>query len=469
MISLTSREHFARSRSFLFFEEGPTLRPYGLRFWLAYVANFLVCVATNTLVRYADFVREIGGSSWELGWIVGLGTLGSLGVRFFLGRAADRHGAEKVWIASLILFALACFAHLGVNNPHGFGIYFWRLVFSAALAGIMGASTTFISRGAGPQRMAELIGMLGTSGFLGVIVGTQMGDFIAVNIHNVRLIFVVGGALTLVAGCFAWAASVGIEQAPIRTRASASRVLRRFSHHSFIILGVVMGMGLGLPPVFLPAMAHSWGVERIGLFFAVYAPVAVITRVVTRGIFTRYDLRLLAAGSMMAIVLGHLLLIVVQSEWGLVIPAVVFGVGHAILYPSVVSLGATRFPERCRGLGTNLMMAASDLGVVSGGPLAAVLLATAARFGLPQYPTMVGSMSIVLTLGTIVFLATAPRPRSRRSGLVIKRGTPAWAQEAATSLPAAQVFSAFGSDKIPTRIPRSEGPKSVVPEKALTV
>ncbi|MCS7238276.1 MAG: MFS transporter [Thermoguttaceae bacterium] len=388
-------------------------RRYGPRFWVAYVANFLTCIATNTLIRYADFVRELGGSAWELGWIVGIGTVGSLAVRFILGEATDRHGAQKVWVGSLLLFALACFAHLGINDPTGFPIYFWRLVFCSAIAGIFGASTTFISQGAGPARMAELIGMLGTSGFLGVIVGTQLGDQIVVGWRQTRLIFVAGGALALMAAVFALAATAGTATVRSSRRISSWRVLRRFSHYSLIVLGIGMGMGLGLPPVFLPALAHSLGIERVGIFFAVYAPVAVIARVATRGLFGRYDLRYLAVGSMLLLGVAHFSLLFVQSEWSLGLPALIFGVAHAVIYPTVVALGTTRFPERCRGLGTSLMMAASDLGMVVGAPLASSLLAFGSWVGWAPYPTMLVTVSVILCLTATFFGLTGPKPRCR--------------------------------------------------------
>lgn len=394
--------------------DGLESRRYGSRFWMAYLANFLTCIATNTLIRYADFVRELGGSAWELGWIVGVGTVGSLAVRFVLGHATDRHGAQKVWVGSLLLFGLTCFAHLDIHNPHGWAIYFWRLVFCSAIAGIFGASTTFVSQGAGPARMAELIGMLGTSGFLGVIVGTQLGDQIVVGWRQTRLIFVAGGILAFLAAVFALAATVGAPQVSAPRRISSWRVLRRFSHYSLIVLGIGMGMGLGLPPVFLPALAHSLGIERVGLFFAVYAPVAVLGRIATRGLFSRYDLRKLAVGSMMLLGVAHSLLLLVGNEWSLAVPALVFGVAHAVIYPTVVALGTTRFPERCRGLGTSLMMAASDFGMVVGAPLASSLLALAGRMGWPPYPTMLITVSLILVATATFFGFTGPKPRCRR-------------------------------------------------------
>ncbi len=211
-------------------------------------------MATNTLVRYADFVHELGGTSWHLGWIVGVGMVGSLAGRFVLGRAIDRHGAAVIWLVSLVIFAVSCWAHLGIHTAAGVGIYIWRLVFCLAIAGIFAASTTFVSQGASPARMAELIGMLGTSGFVGVVVGTQLGDLLVVGWRKFEESLWWGQSSTV--GCrLAAAATAGysLENRPIRT--STWRVVRSFGHLSFIILGMAMGIGLGLPPVFLPAMA----------------------------------------------------------------------------------------------------------------------------------------------------------------------------------------------------------------------
>ena len=43
------------------------------------------------LFRYADFVTCLGGSEYELGWIVGVGMLGSIAMRIFQGVGIDRY------------------------------------------------------------------------------------------------------------------------------------------------------------------------------------------------------------------------------------------------------------------------------------------------------------------------------------------------------------------------------------------
>ncbi len=154
----------------------PDSRGYGASFWLAYASNALVCVALALLYRYADLILLLGGTELHLGWIIGLGWIGSLGMRFFLGKGIDSYGTRRIWLGSLAVFVASCFAHLGLASCHGPAIYLLRIAQCTATAGLFGASTTFIAGRAGGPRMAELIGMLGTSGFVGMILGTQLGD-----------------------------------------------------------------------------------------------------------------------------------------------------------------------------------------------------------------------------------------------------------------------------------------------------
>jgi hypothetical protein len=52
----------------------------------------LISAAVAILYRYADFVTLLGGSEFHLGWIVGVGMVGSLSVRLALGSWIDHHG-----------------------------------------------------------------------------------------------------------------------------------------------------------------------------------------------------------------------------------------------------------------------------------------------------------------------------------------------------------------------------------------
>ncbi len=384
---------------------------YGRQFWLAYTSNALLLVAVALLFRYADFITLLGGTEFHLGWIVGIGTFGSLFTRLLIGSWLDRYGTRLLWLASAVLFSATCFAHLGVQSHTGVAVYLLRISYCCAVAGANGASMTFISKCGPKERLAELVGMLGTAGFLGSVVGTLLGDLLlgslSVGRSQVVEMFVLAGLLALCSLPFAWAATrrehASRSHAPrgnqgLQPNPSLLSLLRR--HHPGVVLavGVAMGIGLGLPAVFLRTYAADLGIPRIGLFFMVYAVAAIITRVLTRRWPERFGPRPLILLGTAGMAASVLLFLPVRAEWHLILPAIGYGCSHAILFPSVVAAGSVTFPLANRGLATLLVLAMWDLGQLIGAPTAGAVLRYSPLAGLAPYPTMFVVMTALLVI-----------------------------------------------------------------------
>ncbi len=387
--------------------------PYGVTFWRAYMANLLVMVAMALLFRYADFVTLLGGSEWHLGWIVGTGVMGSLIMRLVLGAGIDRYGPRRVWLASLGLLAASCFAHLLVHRCDGPSIYVLRILFCSAAAGVFGSTVTFISGTAPLRRMAEMIGMLGTAGFFGIVLGTQLGDLLCgtevIQRNQVDRMFLVAGSLALAAMAFAATATQGSAAPAIRRRPPLFWIIRRYHPGTVLLVGIVMGVGIGLPTTFLRTYAAELGIAKIGLFFAVYSPTAILTRLLTRRLPERIGLMPMILLGLTALVTGQLLMLVVRSEWYFVLPGIGYGVAHAILFPTVIAAGSRTFPNRHRGLGTTLMLAMYDVGQLIGAPSAGAIVHFSSNWGLSGYPTLFVVASILLSSVGLIFALTGRR------------------------------------------------------------
>ena len=386
---------------------------YGQAFWMAYVSNLLAAIATALLYRYSDFLTLLGGNEFHLGWIVGVGMIGSLLMRLSLGSCIDNYGTKLVWLGSTLLFAAACFAHLAVVSHTGAAIYVLRVLFCVAVAGIVGASTTFVSKSGPTERMAELVGMLGTSGFLGIVGGTLLGDFllgsVTVDRHQVEQMFIAAGVLGLLSYPFAWLATRGEVWAKPLGGSSLVSVLRRHHPGPVLVICVAMGLGLGLPCVFLRTYAADLDIPRIGLFFFVYCVAAIVTRLITRRWPERFGTRRLIVVSMVGLVGAMLLFLPVHREWHLVLPAVGFGCSHAILFPAVIAAGSVTFPARHRGLAMVLVLAAYDVGQLIGAPTAGAVLRYSPSAGLPPYPTMFLTMAGLLAAAGGYYAAVGRR------------------------------------------------------------
>ncbi len=375
-------------------------RLYGPRFWYAYAASTLVTVAVAILFRYADLVTLLGGTELQLGWIVGLGMVGSLLARFSLGVAIDQQGPKRIWLGSLVVLAGTCLAHLAISRCDGPEIYLLRLLYCTSIAGVFGASTTFISTGVNISRMAEVLGILGTSGFVGMMLGTQLGDALAgpgpAERWVVDRMFMAAGLLVLGAIPFAWLATRGTHPLVKRRDPVTWETLWKYQPGFVLVVGMVAGAALSLPQAFLRPYAEFIHVPRIGTFFTVVAVTAVATRIVNRYVLQRLGLQVMVVIGLGLLALAQVLYLAVDSEWKFLLPGLPYGIGQAILYPVVAALGTATFPERYRGMGITLILAAFDVGQLVAGPAAGGLIRGSESFGLPGYPILFLASSAAL-------------------------------------------------------------------------
>ncbi|MBX7169137.1 MAG: MFS transporter [Pirellulales bacterium] len=380
---------------------------YGLPFWFNYAANMAIMVASSLLFRYADFIAFRGGTEWDLGWIVGLGMLGSLAMRFAQGVGIDQYGTRMIWLVSCCGFIGSCLAHLLITDVHGPAIYLARIVFNTSVSGIFGASITNVARRVPPRRMAEAIGTLGTSGFLGMMTGSLLGDrlFAGVQITewHIQTMFLTAAGLGAVSMALAWASTRGQSNPPPRRQPPLGRVLQRFHPGPMLVMAAAMGFGLGIPPTFVRPFTADLGLGGIALFFWVYAPTAFITRLSIRRLPERIGSRATALWGQAAIVASMLAFLPVTANWQLVFPAVLIGIAHAMLFPAIVAGGSSEFPARFRGLGTTLMLAMFDLGNLVGSPMAGMELHLAERLGWQRYPSMFLFIAVLMAAAGLYY------------------------------------------------------------------
>lgn len=394
--------------------------PYDATFWFCYAANLSLMVAVSLLFRYADFVRVIGGGPFELGLIVGVGMLGALATRGLQGAAIDRLGARRVWQLALLLFAISMLAHLAVQRVDGVGVYLARMLLMTSTAAAFGSSLTYVSLRAPPGRIGETIGIIGTSGFLGIALGPTLGDWLLagdVTRPQIARLFVASATLSIVA-------LVCVSRTPRPCPRPKHRplpllaVLRRYHPGTILLIAATMGMILGLPHTFLNAYAIELGLPRIKIFFLVYAFSALVVRIRTRRMADLWGVRPVILWGLSSAVLSMVSYLLVRNEWSLAIPAAFAGAAHALLFPAVVAGGNAAFPARYRGLSTTLMLAMSDIGNLIGQPAMGGIVELARRAGLPPYPTLFSALACLLLVIASCYGLVSRRPSKQKPVIV---------------------------------------------------
>ena len=169
---------------------------------------------------------------------------------------------------------------------------------------------TFVSSRVPPPRVAEMIGMLGTAGFLGTVLGTQLGDYLlatdVVLRSQIETMFVTAALLGSCSLVFAFLATYGQSRPAPSHRPPLTQLIARYHPGIVLLVGVAMGVGLGLPGTFLRTYAASLDIPRIGVFFGIYAPAAIVTRIVTRRLPERFGNRPMILAGVGGMVLSQL-------------------------------------------------------------------------------------------------------------------------------------------------------------------
>ena len=383
------------------------VRGYDRVFWLAYLANGLVTVCNAMMFRYADFVQVLGGKEQQLGLIVGCGMVGSILVRFAQGVGIDHYGASRIWVGCMAAYTASLLAHLWLTSAYSPWIFVARIVMQSSLAGVFGASITFVSLRVSPQRMAEIIGTLGTSGFIGILIGPAIADWLCGDGTPERgtivRLFQTAVGVAAVGTIATWLAVRGELQLAPRHQPQLFHLLRRYSSWVIALVAAAMGAGFSIPTTFLRPFAAEMGIERIGMYFGVYALAAFIARVSTRRLFERYGNRRWILTGMGLLTASYWLYVPATTLATLAVPGMIAGVAHALLFPSIIAAGTSAFPRRFLGVATSFMLAMFDFGTFIGAPIVGVFLQSAKERGLPAYPYMFAGTGVVFALIFLIY------------------------------------------------------------------
>jgi MFS family permease len=378
---------------------------YTHAFWLAYAANVLLVTANALTFRFAEFVKWLGGTEAITGQIVSVGMIGSLLARLSLGRDIDGHGIRRMWIGSSLLFVIGA-AATTVTETLGWELYAARAAFAVGLSSMFACSISHIQHPVPPHRRTEVIGMLGSSGFVGMIFGTQLGDLLFQQFPPGRFVFTLLFSGTTLCGVLYLALVVYLTRGDRHVRPqetyAAHRLMFRYWPGPVVLVALMMGLGFVVTTVFLTRHATEAGLPGIRTFFTVYALSAFVVRWVSRNWSYSIGRHRMILLGLLGHGLGFLMLSRVSAEWHLIGPAMLCGFGHALLFPCVVSLGSGAFPPEYRGSGTTLTLGFMDLGILLSAPLLGRVIDEAGFDAM-----YLASSGVTLTIAAIYGLSTA--------------------------------------------------------------
>ncbi len=341
---------------------------YTFSFFQVLAGAMLTMTAVSMQFHFGEYVASVGYSVDVLGWITGIGVAGTILLRPHAGTWIDSVGCRPCFVAAAVGGAIA-------NFSFQFATSFWsicaiRTLMSASHATFLTTVAVYAAHAASPQRRAESLGTVGIGGFMGMMIGPTVGDVIFATAAGADgtfpLFFNIVACVSLLAGLVVINVRV---DAPERHADAPPfwALLRRHWPGRILTVCVAFAACLTIQMTFLERFAHHRGFEDIRWFFLAYGPTAIVLRILGRRVPQRFGRRRVCVTGLCIMGIGVLLFIPVRASWHLVFPAMLMGVGHAWIFPSMVDLVADAMPVEHRGLGTSVALGAMDVGFIFGG------------------------------------------------------------------------------------------------------
>ena len=352
--------------------------------------GFLYLAAADFIVRSAYqmgktpllplFAAALGAGDALLGFIVSVSTLTGMVLKPFVGLLSDRWG-RRVWlIAGTALFTGMPFLYRFVETPEQ--LVALRVAHGLATA-IYGPVTLAYVASLSRGRRAERLGWFSIARGVGYVVGPAAAGWMLLTMDPVEVFTVIG-----ILSSLAFVPVVLLPTAPAGPRQDRSPLLRHAraalragvrSRAVWLAGGLDAGINLGLyaARAFLPLYALSIGanIAMAGAFFAVQEAVHLLLNPIGGRVADRAgNPQTVTAG---VLVIGGALTLLTFADPGLTLmgPAVLIGLGQALVFPSTLALVSESMDDRALGAGLGFVGALRNAGKVVGPVIAGLLIA----------------------------------------------------------------------------------------------
>jgi predicted MFS family arabinose efflux permease len=363
----------------------------------AFSSVFFILIPTIPI-----YLSRSGSTDAGIGILVGVLSVSSLILRPLIGRALLKIPEKKFMIVGSLLYALSSIAYL-------FAEPFWPILIVRVFQGIglavfQTASFTLITRISPDAHRGQSLSYFYLAINIAFALGPSLGMYV-MNLFDFSILFVVCTGLSLLS-LFITLKLGKTQGVPLGNES--------LKDHPFIsrealppaIMAFMGNIIWGAVTAFFPLYALGHGVANPGLFFAAMALTLIFGRAFGGKLLDLYSKKKVILPCLIAQIVAMSILTFSTTLPMFILVAVVWGVGNAFFYPSLVAYaidlaGSSHSPA----IGTYLAL--SDFGSGMGSVIMGIILQ------LTNYQTMF--LTLVLTgLINLLYFYLAVRKKSQK-------------------------------------------------------
>jgi MFS family permease len=359
------------------------------------------------------YMKSLGGQDSDVGLIFGVFSLSALASRFVAGPLVDLWGRKLPLLIGVVLFLAAMLLYSFANTVSS--LVLLRL-FHGIGFGIVGtASSALAADLAPPRRRGEALGWYGNFASISLAISPGIALWLisapGLPISGFPLLFLAGDVVVLLALLFAL--QVRESRRPTAARPalvaalSPGRIFCRDAlPFAFAMLFAAFTFGAFIS--FVPLYLSTENSGNVPIFFLAYAAVMTASRPVVGRISDRFDRRVVAVPLMLLCAAGVSLFALGPSLPVALAAALVFGVGHGALNPTLLALVVDVVKPQERGSAMGTFMASIDVGIGVGSMVMGVV---AQAYGYHQMFLAAGAVGLLGLGYWLLYLRLSSRPR----------------------------------------------------------
>ncbi len=332
-------------------------------FLLVVLAEFALCMSLGMLLAvvpvYADEQLAVG--SFGVAVAVSAASPLILVTQPLAGRLGDRRGRRVLVVAGGLVAAASVAGYALADSLQT--LIALRLLTGVGEAMLLVGAATMITDLAPAHRRGEALSLYSLGLWGGLALGPLVGELVLRGDHFSSVWFLAGG-------CCLAAALIGFALPETGQRKTvAPNPWTRLVHPAAVGPGVVLSLtvvgfaGLG---TFGALYARELGLGGGGPVFLVYAAVILVTRSVGRRIPDRFGPKATSGTALLVLAAGLLVIGLWNVPAGLLIGTVVVGFGHALAFPSLMTLAVNAAPPNERSSVVGTFTAFTELGFLVG-------------------------------------------------------------------------------------------------------
>ncbi len=375
-------------------------------FLLTMLAEFALCISVGMLLAVVPVYAndELGVGSFGVALAVAAVSPMVLVCQPIAGRIGDRRGRRMLVVAGGILTAASVAGYVVVNSLALLVVL--RLLTGAGEAMLLVGAATMITDLAPERRRGEALSVFSLGLWGGLALGPLLGELVLGD-GRYDAVWLLAAGFCLIAGLVGLALP---ETAP--TGEPDAAATGRLIHPAAIGPGLVLALtvlgfaGLG---TFAALYARELGLGGAGSVFLVFAAVVVTTRIVARQVPDRLGPKRTSRTALSFIALGLFTIGLWNAPAGLFIGTVVVAFGHALAFPSLMTLAVNAAPAGERSSVVGTFSAFTEMGFLVGA-LTLGAAASAVGYGGVFVVCAFGPLLGVLVLSRIAMRAPAPAP-----------------------------------------------------------